>query len=46
MDIWLAMENHFLEEQLVETDLGKTEVVLFGKENVSKVFPKLTVSIC
>ena len=39
------MENHLLEEQLVETDLGKTEMVLFGKENVSKVFPKLTVSI-
>lgn len=25
--------------QLAENNLGKTEVVLFGKEDVSKVFP-------
>lgn len=39
------MENHLLEEQLVETDLSKSEVVVFGEENISKVFPNFTISI-
>lgn len=41
-----SMENPLQEEQLVQTDLSKSEMVVFGKENVSEVFPKLTISIC
>lgn len=35
MDIGVAMENQLLEEQLVETDLSKSEMAMFGEENVS-----------
>lgn len=45
MDIGLGMENHLMEEQLVESDLSKSEMVVFGEENVPKVFPNLTISV-